>query len=367
MSETLIIEVDEQATSIQAMWLLAGGAVRSVSMEDVATVGPATKIVAVLDGRAVAAQVVEMPAVDDARALKILPAVLDDRISVAETQNHLALLGDRNNETGTCVAAVVERALMEKLLQLLATHHLKATVVVPDYMLLPLPEDELIQLDRGDRKLVRLPDGGGYAVDETGSALMAELHTPADIKLTWQDLLAVAADTSVNLLQGAFVPRTGIRTTVLWWRRAAVMALVTLVVIASTIWFEAAENYRKADQYYAGAELVFRQALPNEPRIVNMDAQLRRALAGKRQQGGGEFFYLSGFVISAIESSEQTLLETMRYDQERGELSLDVSFASFADSTSFKQALEQAGVSVTEGSSRQEGERVFSELRVRRQ
>ena len=145
------------------------------------------------------------------------------------------------------------------------------------------------------------------------------------------------------------------------------MALVTLVVIASTIWFEAAENYRKADQYYAGAELVFRQALPNEPRIVNMDAQLRRALAGKRQQGGGEFFYLSGFVISAIESSEQTLLETMRYDQERGELSLDVSFASFADSTSFKQALEQAGVSVTEGSSRQEGERVFSELRVRRQ
>ena len=366
MSETLIIEVDDTASAITASWLMADNAIRSISPDEALAVNLTAKTLVVLDGRAVATQVVEMPAVEEAKARKVLPAVLDDRIAIADVSTHLALMGERDEETGCWPAAVVDRALMEKLLQLLNGFQLKPTVVVPDYMLLPLQGDTPVQLKLSDRTLVRLPDGGGYAIEEAGAALIAEAVAPVDTILSWQDMLRLAVDTQINLLQGNFEPRTSIRTTVLWWRRAAVMVLIALIVAAGSIWFEASNNYRRADQYYAGAERIFRQALPDEPRIVNMDAQLRRALAGKRQQGGGEFFYLSGFVLTAVEASEQTLLETMRYDQERGELSLDVSFASFADSTDFRQVLEQAGVSVAEGSSRQEGGRVLSELRVRR-
>ena len=366
MSETLIIEVDETASVVTASWRLVDGTLQAISMEDAASLGLAAKIIAVLDGRAVATQVVEMPAVDDAKALKILPAVLDDRIAVAEADSHLALLGGRDSEAGTRATAVVDRGLLNKVIQLLGEHHLKPAAVAPDYMLLPLPKGGPVCVELSGRTLVRLPDGGGYAVDETGAALMKEVHEPVASNLSWQDLLKRAADTDSNLLQGAFVPRTGMRTTLLWWRRAGALGVGALLIAAGLVWLEASDNYQKAEQYYAGAERLFRQALPNEPRIVNMDAQLRRALAGRRQQGGGEFFYLSGFVLTAVEASEQTLLETMRYDQDRGELSLDVSFASFADSTSFKQALEQAGVSVSEGSSRQEGGRVLSELRIRR-
>lgn len=366
MSETLIIEVDEVASAITAIWLVTDDTIRPISRDQASAIGLVAKTVVVLDGRAVATQVVEMPAVEDAKARKILPAVLDDRIAVVDVQNHLALMGKRDEGTGTWPAAVVDRSLMESLLQLLGSYQLKPAVIVPDYMLLPVHEDASVQLKLSDRTLMRLPDGGGYAIEEAGAALMAGTDGPANTEQSWQDLLRFAVDTDINLLQGGFEPRTGFRTTILWWRRAVIMTLVALIVAAGSIWFEASDNYRRADQYYAGAERVFRQALPDEPRIVNMDAQLRRALAGKRQQGGGEFFYLSGFVLSAVEASEQTLIETMRYDQERGELSLDVSFASFADSTGFKQALEQAGVLVSEGSSRQEGARVLSELRVRR-
>lgn len=369
MSDSLVIEVNEDATAVVAATAFeADGSSRAVPPDALDNIEPTQKVSVVLDGRSVAAYAIELPDVDDAKARKILPAVFDEKIAALDEACHLSLFGARHAETGTRTVGVVARRVMDNVSNLMADHGLKADLVLPDYMLLETPHGHPVQLTQNSRCLVRMPDGSGYALEADAAAFLAgDLAPRTATEQSWIELIRPLSDGSVNMLQGDFAPRTSLRVSLLWWRRAAVLALLALLIAGGNSWYGAHENFRLAERYYEGAEDVFREALPNEPRIVNMEAQLRRALAGRRQQGGSEFFVLASFVMDAIEESEQTLLETLRYDHTNGEVSLDVSFATFADSTEFKRSLERAGMRVSEGSSRQESGRVYTEIRLGRQ
>ena len=152
----------------------------------------------------------------------------------------------------------------------------------------------------------------------------------------------------------------------LWFRRVAVLASASLAIWVISVLLAAVSNQEHADSLYADAEQTFRKALPEVSRIVNMEAQMRRAVAQARHQGGGELFALSEMVFRAVEENPETMLETLRYDSETGSISINVSFTSFAESERFKDVLQQAGARVTEGGSRQEASRVFSEINIER-
>lgn len=363
MTASFIIEVDEAVDGIIAVWSLTEGGAQPSSLDVLKTAPQPAETIAILDGRAVVSHSVQLPDVDDNKARKIIPAVVDDKVAMSDARDHTALLSARNNEDGSRLIGIVAVEAMTKLRSLALDAGASLVAAVPDYLLLSTSEDGPISLTHEDKSMCRLPDGGGYTLDADAADWM-----PATSQLDrpWTELLRGAVDIEANLLQGAFVPRTDLRTTFLWWRRAAILAAVVVLTAGLNTWFAASENYERAETLYAAAEQTFREVLPDEPRIINMDAQLRRAIAARGQTGGGEFFELSSLIIEAVEGSEQTVLETLRYDQSNGELALDVSFASFAESSNFKRALEQNNVAVTEGSSRQEGGRVLSEIRVRR-
>ncbi len=367
MTQTLVIEVDENATSVVHAALVDDVGLSSVPVNNLPALEHGGRVIVVLDGRAVAAHAIDLPAVDDAKARKILPAILDDKIASLDVPVHMALIGDRNPETGKRIVAVVGQHVMTNMMTLMATLGINPDVVVPDFMLLTPMEDATVTLSHRDVRLVRLPDGDGYCLDQSCSDTVfgdQPAHPlPAD---AWDTCLQGITATDINLLQGSFAPRNSLGQQLIWWRRSAMLAVLIVAIVSITTWYDAQENFRKADAFYQGAERVFRQALPEETRIINMEVQLRRALASRRQQGGSEFFVLSGHVFNAIQAGEQALLETLRYNKESGELILDVSFATFAESAEFKQELEQSGMQVTEGSSRQEAGRVYSEIRLRR-
>lgn len=368
MSDFLVLEVNEAVDEITAAHSVSDGQTVPVAVEDCSSMPEGTKVVMVVDGRTVAVHAVPLPDVDDSKARKILPAIMDDKIAVHDLENHLALLEGRDEALGTRPVAVVARRIMEDMFSLADRIGVKPDIVVPDFMLVPVPEDTAATLACGSRQLVRLPDGSGYSLESDVSGMVSANGESSAIpaERAWTELLAKAVSTDANLLQGEYAPRTSLRVGLLWWRRSAVLAAAVLALFAGGVFYQASENFRRADALYAQSETVFRQALPDESRIVNMQAQLRRALASRRQQGGREFFVLANVAFRAVAARDQTLLETMRYDHGDGVLTMEVSFASFAESTGFKNALEQAGMQVSEGSSRQEGNRVYSEIRLGR-
>lgn len=364
MSATYLLEVNETFDAVTQVWLATANGIEASSMDALESDHTQPDVIAVLDGRAVACHNIQMPDVDDAKALKILPAVVDDKLAIADEKQHLALLSAQGLEAGERLVGVVSVDAMQRLRGLFAELGVTVSRAVPDYELLAVDMEAEQVCELQDRVVVRRPDGSGYAIDVSDADWMLANINPQAVD--WSGALSKAATVTSNLLQGAFAPRTNWRTTFLWWRRATVLASLVTVLAAALLWYGASENYRQADVMYAAAEQAFRDALPDEPRIVNMDAQLRRAIASRGQQGGGEFFALSNVVMQVVENSQQTVLETLRYEQSDGELALDVSFSSFAESSNFKRQLEAAGMRVDEGSSRQEGGRVLSEIRVRR-
>lgn len=366
MSRTLIIEVNEDASSVVGATLLDEDNVSTIELGALPGLSHDGRTIVVMDGRSVAVHTVELPVVDDAKARKILPAVLDDKLASNGAPCHMALLDEQKADDPARVVAIVACSVMDNMLGLMQGLNLSPECVVPDFMLLATAGNEPVQLHRDERLLVRLPDGSGYGLEAASARLLQSADAKTLHSEAWLACLREAATCRANLLQGAYAPRTSMRISLLWWRRSALLAAVALLLGAVTVWYEASENFRRADQMYENAEQLFRRALPDEPRIVNMEVQLRRAVAARRRQAGGEFFVLSNQVLRAVQAGDQALLETMRYSQESGELVLDVSFASFAEGTEFKRILEQNGMQVTEGSSRQESGRVVSEIRVRR-
>lgn len=364
MSVTFFIEVSEVFDAVTRVWRKAESQLYASTLEEAQSDQGQTPIVAILDGRVVACHNVQLPQVDDAKALKILPAVIDDKLAMSGEKQHIALLDERDEDESDRLVGVVAFDAMSQLRGLFAQLGLTVTSAIPDYMVLPVAADHEHTCELEGRTLVRRMDRSGYTID-AGDAEWMQSEV-GQKSVNWQEMLAAANPIMPNLLQGVFAPRTDLRTTFLWWRRASILVTLLFILAVVSMWYGASENIRRADAAYAAAEQAFREALPDEPRIINMDAQLRRAIGSRGQQGGGEFFALSNVVMQVVNNNEQTLLETLRYEQSDGELALDVSFSSFAESSSFKRELEQAGMAVTEGSSRQEGGRVLSEIRVRR-
>ncbi len=363
MSDYLVIEVDESGARAVAVHLVSGGGWAQLDPENLAARSD-KRAIFILDGRAVSVHAVEIPDIEDNKATKILPAIMDDKIATHTNDVHYALVGDRDKDSGIRPVAAVDRLVMNNVMELAASLGITPNIIVPDFLILPVPAEASVSIVLDDRSLVRLPDQSGFALE---AGIVSHVTTGAVTGESWHDLVASELPTlGSNLMQGPFAPHTSLLAGLVWWRRSAILGLLALVVLAGGTLYRAGENYRQVDTLYANAEEVFRTALPEERRIVNMEAQMRRALVGQRQQGGGEFFVLADVAMRAVEAGERTLLETVRYDRGEGLLILDVSFASFAESTDFRNRIEEAGMIVTEGSSRQEGNRVISEIRVRR-
>ena len=326
-------------------------------------------VIMIVDGRSAALHQVQMPNLDDAKLLKILPGLVDEKIATSAQKNQFALVGKYNAETGSRSVCAIEKATLSRILALASRLGINPDFVVPDFVLLEPPEENYSILNLGDRYVVRGADGSGFSGEKNivdmvaGDAVVAKKIPHTD----WLELAARAATAGGNFLQGDYARKSNWVAELIWWKRASYLAVFAAVLFAVFSYYSASENYRKAENLYAEAENLFRAVLPEENRIVNIEAQLRRAALAQQQKGGGEFFALAAVVVEAVEADPTASLESVRYAQDDSELLLNVSFPSFAETAKFNAFLVQAGMQVTEGSSRQEGGRVYAELRVGRQ
>lgn len=388
MSESIVIELTpDGADAVRAGAVAPDGSwLRDVAPADLG--GEAGKpAVLVLNGAGVACHRMALPPFAQGKLLKILPGLMDEKLATADDTRHYALFGapvvagaedggaeGQTAETpapspvGERLVAVMDGDILKEAITFARGQGLEPTGAVADYMLLPVPASGMNAGQFDGRVCVRRADGTGFTMEEeTAVYLLEEGQTPEAFgEEAWKRQLGTAVTEDQTLLQGAFAPKGNMAAGFVWFRRAGMLAAASLLLWAGTAVYQASDNNSRAERYYAEAEAAFRRALPDVSRIVNMDAQMRRAVLASRQSQGSEFLILSDMAFRAVERSQQTMLESLRYDVAEGSVVLSVSFSSFAEGEAFKQELQGLGASVAEGGSRQEGSRVFSELTVRR-
>lgn len=366
MNDVIVIEMaGEGLTPVRIGQVSAGGEwLRTLAPDDLGSVAGAEAIL-ILDGTTVTSHRVVVPDFPETKLQQILPGLMEAKQGQVGKAIHFACLSERDRETGERTVAAVEAETLSKAIASAEQLGLTVRAVVPDYLLLDAgqaatsPEGKTLYHSEGG---VGFAAEAGLAAHMMPEGMQArELSSPE-----WRAVLGQAATVTASLLQGAFGPRAGLSVWMVWCRRAAILAVSAFALWAGMLSYQANQNFTQAERLHTAAESRFRAALPEVGRIVNMEAQMRRAVQSRREQGGSEFLILSSLVASVVADQDTTMLESMRFDAEAGTVAVSASFASFAIGEQFKAALQERGLEVTEGNSRSEGNRVLSELVIRR-
>ena len=368
MSDFLVIELSGDGTAIvraglaskSGQWL---GEVSPAKLSEAA----ADQVVAILPGTGISCWRLALPDMPAAKQLKILPGLMEDRLANAVGDRHYAILQRRAGDDA--IVAVVDAALMEAALATLRAAGLDPAAIVPDFGLIDSAETAIVLTGPDGLVRARLADGTGFTLEaELAATVLGDASDAARQSLDvagWQSLLAQAGIVDANLRQGRYAGRTDMMAALLWFRRAGILSVMAMAAWAGLVALEARDFEKRADIVQADAEALFRASFPDIRRIANLPAQTRQEIAKLRQQSGGEFLKLSQILFQQIEGMEDVLLEGLRFDNADGDLAATLSFASFADGEAFKRQLTDLGVRISEGGSRQEGNRVITDLVIR--
>jgi len=326
-------------------------------------------IVLMVDGRLVAMHQVSVPDLADAKLIKILPGLVSEKLAINAQENQFSLAGQYGTEAGWRTVCAIEKKSLATLLDRANALGIRPDIVVPDFMLMEQPGHGCRMIALPDRYVVRTASGEGFSGEQNivdtiiGGADDVQSVKPDN----WRRNFGKTATLGGNFLHGKFAKKANWAANFVWWKRAIYLVFSTAILYTSLYYYNAVQNFQSIEKLYAESESLFRAALPDEPRIVNMEAQLRRAVIARQQNGGGEFFALFAPAVQAIMADKNASIETARYEEDDSELLLTVSFSSFAEAAKFNDFLSSKGMQVEEGSSRQEAGRIFADLRVRRQ
>ena len=300
-----------------------------------------------------------------------LPYALEDQLATDVERLHFAL--GPTAADGTTSVAVVDTEVLHQHLDPLQAAGLNVQAVIPDTLLLPLPEAgwSLLHSPDSAQTLVRTGRYSGFACEP---ALLPPLLTlaleqattpPAQLQIWGQpppladtavstvilpapaERLAllypgVASATALNLLQGAFSPSAHFYRWLRPWRTAAVLS--GLLLAASVV--QTSVNYwqlqRQRDELQSMIEQTFRQAVPDVQRIVNPRVQLAHRL---QQVTGstatdGEFLRLLVYTSDILREFPELSLQALRF--RAGRLEFDLHGGSLEQLEQLQQRLRSS-------------------------
>ncbi|SFR76926.1 type II secretion system protein GspL [Sphingomonas jatrophae] len=348
--------------SAAAWWRLGeeGRIARGHDLADVAAM-PGERVVLVAPGSAVALHWIELPALapNQARAAARLAAA--EIVAAPLDTLHVAVAAGGE---GLRPMAVVEAGLMAGWLAQAAAAGLEPDHVVPEPLLLPLPDEEPAELHwpRDGRVVVRGMTSGHVAEPEL-AALLAE----GSVRLLDDDAvadgLALRLDPpALDLRQGAFARRW--RLGVDWRlarRLAGLVGLILLVTLAIQL-VRIARYEAAAIGAETRAEAAARSALPRATRIVDPAAQLDRRLADLR--GGGLGFSTMAVLLSAaVRDTGGVELTALAFDDD-GRLTATVAAPGTVEVDALVARLAAAGLDARASAPRPGGDRPLADLTV---
>jgi len=407
MSETLVIRL-RAADEAPASWLIvdgngaSSGPVQSGPVADALGSAHGRRVVVLLPGSEITLAEPELPVRGSARIAQAVPFALEEHLASDVEALHFAVGARPAGAVGTPVA-VVSRATFERWLAQCDAAGLELSAAYADTAAVPAAGAGCTLLLDGSQLYVRRPDGLPYLLDAEplGAALELALPGPAaegeagehvtfytttaeyerqrelieglrartatlQVKLLPDGPLPLLATQAVdgagvNLLQGAYAPRSSLRTRMREWRLpAALAAAVVLVFVGShaALWWKQSRAERALDAQIAE---IFAQALPGQP-VVDPRAQMQGALGAGGSAGGGLLPAMS-VIAQAMAQAPAARLRSISFRNNVIELNLTAPSIESLDG--IKQGMNRDGITAEIQSANPNGPVVDGRLQLR--
>ena len=150
------------------------------------------------------------------------------------------------------------------------------------------------------------------------------------------------------------------------WRTAAGLALAAALGAAALNAGQAAYYQARADAYADAEIAAFRETFPEVTRVVDARAQLDQRLAALGgRAGGSDFLQLSAALADIVGETDTVRIDSVRYDVERGTLSVSALYSGFGDFEVLRAAAQTRGVTLEDGGARQSETGVAGDFTVR--
>lgn len=327
------------------------------------------------------------PMASTVRRREALPFAIEEHISEPLDRVHIALGAE--TVPGCWLAAVVSHRLMAHWLALLTEAGLERAQLVPDVMVLPVPAAGHWSVDlAGDRALVRVNDGSGFAVplvllDAAWSAagkpvcvsygeLLPAHFAGVEPEPGSEILAAQHLVPAIDLRQGRYAARR--RPFHPLWKRIAVVAgLGALahgaIAIADTMVLAHQAQVRGEQVRVIGASL--------QP-PVEIGADLGDAIVALTPDpaagGSSRFIFLMARCAAALSGGQSAattdapaaaVWRSVSFDGAAGTLTIELETANIADLQRMAQALTRAGLSAQPGSASTAGGKAVGSFVVR--
>ncbi|MCM2310591.1 MAG: type II secretion system protein GspL [Steroidobacteraceae bacterium] len=406
MSETLVIRL-RAAEGAPASWLIVdgnaarSGPVQSGPVADALGAAQGRRVIVLLPGSEITLAEPELPFRGGARIAQAVPFALEEQLATDVEALHFAVGSRPVGAAGTPVA-VVSRAALERWLAECDAAGLEVSSAYADSAAVPVAGAGCTLLLDESQLYVHRSNSLPYVIDAEplAGALELVLPTPSDggesgehvtfysgtaeyerhrelieglrartatlqVKLLPDGplpLLAVQAvgGAGVNLLQGAFAPRTSLQTRMREWRLpAALAAAVVLVFVGSQAasWWQQSRAEKALDAQIAE---VFAQALPGQP-VVDPRAQMQGALGSGGASGG--LLPAMSVVAQAMAQAPAARVRSVSFRNNVIELNLKAPTIESLDG--IKQGMNRNGITAEIQSANPSGDAVDGRLTLR--
>jgi general secretion pathway protein L len=330
---------------------------------DTLTVTNEDRVVAVAPGEALVLHWLELePGLTPPQAAAAARLLLAEQSARPIGELHVAVGREVAEESGRCVALVPVETMSDWIGRL-AEAGFESAAIVPELLLLPVPDEGFIRYDHGGVSLFRArseafaiePDVAGLVV---GSRPLATIDA-AVVEAGIRDLVA---DPLVDLRQGAFARRRQWRFDPVLARRLALL-LIALLLVTLAIQVAAILRYTfAADATEAEARVVAARALPRSPGVTNPAAELSERLSELRGAGAG-YGATSAALFEAIKAVPSVELNALSFSAD-GSLRATLAADNPATLADVARRVEDSGFRTELGPPRSGGGRRIADLTV---
>lgn len=377
MIDTIVIDFSDPTASIR--WAsFADGLQQEIgnvdSLSEIAELARNHTLIVWISGEKVTLSTVTVPAGQQRHLQQILPALLED--SLAADIDFLHFSTGNISAEGQVNVAIIERAELEKYLELFADGDLIPNYVLIDSLAVPWLNNTWTLQIEGDLSRLRTDEQIGYVLDTQNLPLLLPMLSsatsqalslyvsenqkdslPLNLEYDWcgepVDKLAQLPEKSVmalNLLQGEFKSRSNVQKYWLQWHNVVYLALAALLIQLTSVGLETWQLNQQVKQYKAEVEAVFKSAFPDENRLINPKAQMTQRLAKlQSQQDNSGFLMLLQQIAPALQQSKLVSLSRINFEQRLGELRLDVNTEDYAQLETLKNAIAKLALNVELG------------------
>jgi len=290
------------------------------TLDDLGDLGHGREVRVLISGPDIVLTAARVPGRQRQQIAAALPYLIEDQFIEEVEAIHFAL-GPRDPD-GLVHAAAISHDRMQFWRQRLSEAGIEAQSISPGILYLPFDDSGWTVVEHHGLMFVRSSPTSGFActpehlepllsqLSETERPELIRLHTFSDSEPTqltsndqtiggiaseWQHhdahLLEVMTESitkkgQIDLLQGPYGRSTKLNQVWLKWRLAAILAGLLVTALLANGVSRVLELGTRNDQLHQEIRTIYRDAFPNEKRIVNPRVQMQRHLNALREGSG---------------------------------------------------------------------------------